>query len=46
MIVGDDLMLEIGTLAIEVHWEMNAIAPYGFIFEECSRGVNIECWNL
>ena len=24
---------------------MNAIAPYGFIVEECSRGVNIMEWN-
>ena len=32
---------EIGTLAIAVHWEMNTIAPYGFIVEVCSRGVNI-----
>ena len=32
---------EIGTLALAVHWEMNAIAPYGFIVEECRRGVNI-----
>ena len=32
----------IGTLAIAVHWKMNAIAPYGFIVEECSRGVNIQ----
>ena len=30
-----------GTLAVAVHWEMNAIAPCGFIVEECSRGVNI-----
>ena len=31
---------EIGTLANVVHWEMNAIAPYGFIVEECNRVVN------
>ena len=27
------------------HWEMNAIAPYGFIVEECSRGVNIVTYH-
>ena len=32
---------EIGTLATAVHWEMHAIALYGFIVEECSRGVNM-----
>ena len=36
---------EIGTLATAVNWEMNAIAPYGFIVEECSRGVNIQRWK-
>ena len=32
---------EIGKLAVVVHWEIKAIALYGFIVEDCSRGVNI-----
>ena len=32
---------EMRTLAVAVHWEMNAIAQYGFIVGECSRGRSV-----
>ena len=33
--------LEIGELSVAVHYEMDAFAQYGFIFENSSRSVNI-----